>query len=312
MSRPNIVFMGTPEFAVPSLEILIRHDYPVVGVITQPDRPRGRGQTLTPTPIKIIAERHHLTILQPEKVKNHQFFDLFQNLSPELVVVAAFGQILPLEILEGAPMGCINVHPSLLPKYRGAAPINWTLIRGETKTGVTIMRMDEGLDTGDILMQEETIIGPDESFGVLHDRLAKVGAELLLKTIEMVQHGAIRRIPQDDSSATYAPRLNKEDGCIRWDRDVYSIVNLIRGLSPVPCAYTLYRGKKMKIFSSAGDVAPVSGSAGEVGMETQRGLPVAAKDGYVYLKDIQLEGKKKMPVHDFLKGFRLLPGDKLG
>jgi len=128
----------------------------------------------------------------------------------------------------------------------------------------------------------------------------------------MVQHGAIRRIPQDDSSATYAPRLNKEDGCIRWDRDVYSIVNLIRGLSPVPCAYTLYRGKKMKIFSSAGDVAPVSGSAGEVGMETQRGLPVAAKDGYVYLKDIQLEGKKKMPVHDFLKGFRLLPGDKLG
>ncbi len=312
MSSPNIVFMGTPEFAVPSLEILIRHHYPVVGVITQPDRPSGRGQTLTPTPVKIISEQHHIAVFQPEKVKHPGFVDLLQNLSPDLVVVAAFGQILPPEILEGVPMGCINVHPSLLPRYRGAAPINWALIRGETKTGVTIMRMDEGLDTGDILTQEEAIIEPDETFGMLHNRLAKMGAELLLKTIEMMEHGAVRRIPQDDSSATYAPRLKKEDGYIRWDSDVHSIVNLIRGLSPVPCAYTFFNGKKMKIYTSAGEIAPVSEIAGEVGMETERGLPVATRNGYVYLKDIHLEGKKKMPVHDFLKGFRLLPGEKLG
>lgn len=312
MSGPDIVFMGTPEFAVPSLELLIKHDYPVAGVITQPDRPKGRGRIFTPSPIKIVAERHEMAVFQPEKVKHSGFLDLFKNLSPDLVVVAAFGQILPPEILEIVPMGCINVHPSLLPRYRGAAPINWSLIRGETKTGVTIMRMDEGLDTGDILTQKETIIEPDETFGMLHDRLAKMGAKLLLKTIEMMRHGAVRRIPQDDSSATYAPRLKKEDGCIRWDCDVNSIVNLIRGLSPVPCAYTFFNGKKMKIYTSAGEIAPVSEIAGAVGMETERGLPVATRNGYVYLKDIQIEGKKKMPVHDFLKGFRLLPGDKLG
>jgi methionyl-tRNA formyltransferase len=312
MSGPDIVFMGTPQFAVPSLELLIKHDYPVAGVITQPDRPRGRGRIFTPSPIKIVAERHEMAVYQPEKVNCPAFIDLFRNLSPDLVVVAAFGQILPKEILEGAPMGCINVHPSLLPKYRGAAPINWSLIRGETKTGVTIMRMDEGLDTGDILTQEETIIEPDETFGILHDRLAKMGAELLVKTIEMMQRGVGRRVPQNDMSASYAPKLKKEDGHIHWDSDVHSIVNLIRGLSPAPCAYTFFDGRKMKIYSSEGEIAPVEGiDAGRVGMETHRGLPVAAKDGYVYLKDIQLEGKKRMFVCDFLKGFRLLPGDKL-
>lgn len=304
--------MGTPEFAVPSLEILIRHDYPVVGVITQPDRPRGRGQAITPSPVKAVAERHHLSVLQPEKVKNPVALALFRRLSPDLIVVAAFGQILPPEILEAPPMGCINVHPSLLPKYRGAAPINWSLIRGETKTGVTIMAMNEGLDTGDILMHEETIIVPDETFGALHDRLADMGAGLLLKTVELMQHGTVRRISQEDSAATYAPRLKKEDGCIRWDSDVHSIVNLIRGLSPVPCAYTFFNGKKIKIYSSTGERTPVTESAGKVGRETEEGLPVTAKNGLVYLRDVQLEGKKRMPVHDFLKGFRMTAGDRLG
>lgn len=312
MSKPGIIFMGTPAFAVPSLESLISHEYPIIGVITQPDRPRGRGQTITATPVKTIAERNNLLVFQPGKVEEPNFLDIFRDLSPDLIVVSAFGQILPREMIEGPPMGCINVHPSLLPKYRGAAPINWSLIRGETKTGVTIMLMNEGLDTGDILIQEETIIGQEETFGMLHDRLAKMGAELLVKTIEMIQNDAIRPIPQDNALATYAPKLKKEDGCIRWDSDVHSIVNLIRGLSPVPCAYTFFKGKKVKIFSSAGKIAPVKRRVGDVEMETAGGLSVATKNGVVYLKDVQLEGRKRMPVHDLLRGLVILPGDNLG
>jgi methionyl-tRNA formyltransferase len=312
MSKPSIVFMGTPAFAVPSLEILIRHEYPVVGVITQPDRPRGRGQTITAMPVKTIAEQHDLVVFQPEKVREPGFLDIFRDVAPDLVVVAAFGQILPREMIESPKMGCINVHPSLLPQYRGAAPINWTLIQGERKTGVTIMLMDEGLDTGDILLQEETIIEQEETFGTLHDRLAKMGAELLLKTIEMMQNSTVRPIPQDNALATYAPRLKKEDGRIRWDSDVHSIVNLIRGLSPVPCAYTFFKGKKLKVFSSAGEVVPVTGHVGEIEKETAQGLPVATTNGVVYLKEVQLEGKKRMPVQDLLRGLAILPGDHLG
>ncbi|MCX5845392.1 MAG: methionyl-tRNA formyltransferase [Deltaproteobacteria bacterium] len=312
MSKPKIVFMGTPEFAVPSLESLLRHDYPIVGVVTQPDRPKGRGQHLLPSPVKVFAQSHHLPVLQPERVRNSEFIELFRQLAPDLVVVAAFGQKLPGEILQTPKMGCINVHPSLLPKYRGAAPINWTLIRGETKTGVTIMMIDEGLDTGDILTQQETMIDPDETFGELHDRLADIGASLLLKTIEMILSGTVKQSPQDASGATYAPRLKKEDGLIRWDADIHQTVNLIRGLSPAPCAYTFFKGKMLKIFSAQGEEIPVTETPGTVGRETEKGLPLAAKDGYVYLKGIQLENKKRMSVHDFLRGFHISPGDTLG
>jgi methionyl-tRNA formyltransferase len=312
MSKPKIVFMGTPEFAVPSLESLLRHDYPIVGVVTQPDRPKGRGQHLIPSPVKAFAQSHHLPVMQPERVRNIEFIDLFRQLAPHLVVVAAFGQKLPGEILQTPKMGCINVHPSLLPKYRGAAPINWTLVRGETKTGVTIMLIDEGMDTGDIFTQEETLIAADETLGELHDRLADAGASLLLKTIEMILSGTAKKSPQDASGATYAPRLKKEDGLIRWDADIHQTVNLIRGLSPAPCAYTFFKGKMLKIFSAQGEEIPVTEIPGTVGRETEKGLPVAAKDGYVYLKVIQLENKKRMSVRDFLRGFRISPGDTLG
>lgn len=314
MSKPKIIFMGTPEFAVPSLESLLRHDYPIVGVVTRPDRPKGRGQHLIPSPVKVFAQSHRLPVLQPERVRNmdREFIDLFRQLAPDLVVVAAFGQKLPGEILQTPKMGCINVHPSLLPKYRGAAPINWTLIRGETKTGVTIMLIDEGMDTGDILTQEETLIAADETFGELHDRLADIGASLLLKTIEMILSGTAKQSPQDASGATYAPRLKKEDGLIRWDADIHQTVNLIRGLSPAPCAYTFFKGKMLKIFSAQGEEIPVTETPGTVGRETEKGLPVAAKDGYVYLKVIQMENKKRMSVHDFLRGFHMSPGDTLG
>ena len=304
--------MGTPEFAVPSLDSLIRNDYPIVAVVTQPDRPRGRGRIPAPPPIKVIAEKYGLSIIQPERLKNKEFVDYFSGIYPDLAVVAAFGQILPREILEIPKMGCINVHPSLLPKYRGAAPINWALIRGEAKTGVTIMLMDEGMDTGDILTLEETMIEPMETFGKLNNRLADMGARLLLATIDVVMSGNSTRRPQDASLATYAPRLTKKDGLIRWDADVHQVVNLIRGLSPAPCAYTFYKGKMLKIFSAVGEEAPSPESPGRIGIVTEKGLPVAVRNGHVHLQKIQLENKKRMSIPDFLRGFRMVPGDTLG
>jgi methionyl-tRNA formyltransferase len=304
--------MGTPEFAVPSLDILIRNDYPIAAVVTQPDRPRGRGRIPAPPPIKVIARKHGLPIVQPERLKDKEFVDYFSGIHPDMAVVAAFGQILPREILEIPKMGCINVHPSLLPKYRGAAPINWALIRGEVKTGVTIMLMDEGMDTGDILTQEETIIGPVETFGRLNGRLADMGAKLLIATIDMVISGNCTRRPQDASQATYAPRLTKEDGLIRWDADVQQTVNLIRGLSPAPCAYTFCKRKMLKIFSAVGEDIASPESPGRIGTVTEKGLPVAARNGYVYLQEVQLENKKRMSIMDFLRGSRMAPGETLG
>jgi methionyl-tRNA formyltransferase len=312
MTKPKIAFMGTPKFAVPSLDILIRNDYPIVTVVTQPDRPKGRGRIPAPPPIKVAAEKYGLPLVQPERLRTTEFTDYFSGIRPDLAVVAAFGQILPREILDIPKMGCINVHPSLLPKYRGAAPINWALIRGEEKTGVTIMLMDEGMDTGDILTQEETMIEPVETFGNLNDRLAVMGARLLLATIDMLASGNSARTPQDASLATYAPRLTKEDGLIRWDADVQQPVNLIRGLSPTPCAYTFFKGKMLKIFSAVGEEIPSPESPGKIGTVAEKGLPVAARNGYVYLQEIQLENKKRMSIRDFLRGCRMAPGDILG
>jgi methionyl-tRNA formyltransferase len=312
MTKPKIAFMGTPEFAVPSLDILIKNDYPIVAVVTQPDRPKGRGRVPARPPIKVAAEKYGLPVVQPERLRTTEFTDYFSGIYPDLAVVVAFGQILPREILQIPKTGCINVHPSLLPIYRGAAPINWALIRGEVKTGITIMQMDEGMDTGDILAQEETMIEPMETFGELNDRLAVMGARLLLTTIDMVARGSSTRTPQDASLATYAPRLTKEDGLIRWDADVLQTVNLIRGLSPAPCAYTLYKGKMLKIFSAVGEEIPPPESPGRIGTVTEKGLPVAARNGYVYLQEVQLENKKRMSIRDFLRGCRMAPGDILG
>jgi methionyl-tRNA formyltransferase len=309
--KPKILFMGTPEFAVPSLKILLEQDHSVIGVVTQPARPKGRGKQLAPPPLKVFAEAHHLSILQPEHVRSPEFLELFRRLAPDLVVVVAFGQILPKEMLELPRLGCINVHPSLLPTYRGAAPLNWTIIRGEKKTGVTIMQMDEGMDSGAILLQEETAIGDRETVGELHDRLAIRGAQLLMETIRIIEAGAIRRIPQDHTAATFAPRLKKEDGVIRWDADVRGIVRLIRGLSPTPCAYTFFDGKILRIFQAAETDAPLSASPGTLSISGNE-LLVSTANGMVSLLDVQLEGKKRMPVKDFLRGFRLKPGDRLG
>jgi methionyl-tRNA formyltransferase len=312
MPKPRVLFMGTPAFAVPALTGLVKHGYPVIGVVTQPDRPQGRGRATAPSPVKLLADDLGLTVFQPEKVRHPSFLATFRDLAPDLVVVAAFGQILPKEIIIGPRLGCINIHPSLLPKYRGAAPINWALIRGEEKTGVTIMRMDEGVDSGAILLQEETPIGPTETYGMLHDRLAKMGAELLLIALAMLQADTLQPKPQDDRLATAAPRLGREDGLIHWGNDCRNIVSLIRGLSPTPSAYTRFTEKQLKVFMAGAETGTVTEAPGTVVGETAAGLRVAAGNGYVLLKELQLEGKKRMDVRDFLRGVRIAPGQVLG
>jgi methionyl-tRNA formyltransferase len=312
--KPKILFMGTPEFAVPSLEILATNNYDIEGVVTQPDKPKGRKKVPFPSPVKLAAKSYDIPVFQPERVRDSKFIDLFKAMSPDMVVLAAFGQILPKEIIDFPPMGCINVHPSLLPKYRGAAPINWALIRGEKKTGVTIMLMDEGVDSGDILLQEETDIDPDEIFEGLHEKLALMGAELLLKAVEGVVNGTVVRTPQDASFATYAPRLTVESGYIDWNKDSKDIVNLIRGLSPSPGAYSFLRDKKLKIyFAVPGAGVGNSGEKepGRLGKLLESGLQVITGDGHVYLQDVQLEGKKRMPIDDFLRGYKISEDDVL-
>lgn len=299
---PKIMFMGTPEFAVPSLELLVQSGCNIIAVVTQPDRPKGRGRKNEPPPVKTIAEKHGLAIHQPERVRDEFFLALFREFAPDMVVLVAFGQILPKEIIERPPLGCINLHPSLLPKYRGAAPMNWALIRGETVTGLSIIEMAEKVDAGDILLQKETAIEPGENFGSLHDRLAREGARLLLEAVRGILEGRIVGTPQDDSQATFAPRFKKEDARIDWKRDVLDIVNLIRGLSPVPAAFTVLEGRQLKVFSAEAEEGPVSEPPGAVLPNTAKGLPIAAGNGYVYLREVQVEGKKKMPVGEFLKG----------
>jgi methionyl-tRNA formyltransferase len=309
--KPRILFMGTPEFAVPALEMLVREGYPIVAVVTQPDRPRGRGRKSEAPPVKRAAEEHRIPVLQPERVRDEAFLKIFRELDPDLVVLVAFGQILPAEMIEYPKMGCLNIHPSLLPRYRGAAPINRAIIRGEEKTGVTIIRMDAGVDSGDILIQEETPIGPDETYDDLHDRLAGQGARLLLKAIEGAGAGTLKRMPQDHALATYAPRLKKEEGHIDWRAGVKDIVNLIRGLSSSPGAYALWRGRQLKIFGASGEEVETSATPGAIGRETDRGLPIVAGNGYVYLKEVQLEGKKRMRIRDFLRGCRISSDETL-
>ncbi|MCX5826585.1 MAG: methionyl-tRNA formyltransferase [Deltaproteobacteria bacterium] len=312
MPKSRLLFMGTPEFAVPSLKMLIHAGYPVVGVTTQPDKPKGRGQRLQPSPVKELAEEYGLLVLQPERVRDDTFLQLFRGLNPDLVVVAAFGQILPGEILERPKLGCLNVHPSLLPKYRGAAPLNWALIRGEKTTGVTIMMMDAGVDTGDIILQEETPVREGETCDGLHDRLAMMGADLLLKAVGQIEGGTAVRTPQDHQQATHAPRLKKEDGRIDWGRDAAAIVNFIRGLAATPGAYTSLGGKVLKIFRAEAEAGPAGEATGEIGPATKKGLPVTTGNGCVYLQEVQLEGKNRMTIQDFLRGYRLPPHTRLG
>lgn len=310
MTGLRIVFMGTPEFACPTLQVLIDRGENVVAVVTQPDRPKGRGQQMQAPPVKELAQKYGIPVLQPLKVRAPEAIEEIRALKPDLIVVVAFGQILPKALLDIPPKGCINVHASLLPRYRGAAPLNWCIINGEAETGVTTMLMDVGLDTGDMLLKKTTPIDPDEDAQSLHDRLSAIGAEALAETLDLLVAGRLIPEKQDDSQSCYAPMLKKELGCIDWTQGAQEIKNLVRGITPWPGAYTYCDGKMLKIFrvrTSTGSGAPSS-----ILKADKTGIEVACARGSLIIEELQLEGKKRLPAVEFLAGCRLSPGMTLG
>lgn len=302
--------MGTPEFAVASLRALIESEHEVVAVVAQPDKPKGRGHRITPPPTKVLAQEHNITVLQPEKIKNQEFYDQLQYLNPDLICVTAYGKILPKEILELPPHGCINVHASLLPKYRGAAPINWAIVRGETVTGITTMLMDEGMDTGDMLLKQELPISDDDNAGTISDKLSQMGGDLLIKTIEQLKEGKLSPTKQDESEATYAPMLKKSDGEIDWGKAAIEIHNLIRGMNPWPGTFTKLAGKSLKIFRT--EIVQGEGNPGEVISSDKYSLTVATGQGALGILELQLEGNKRLDVKSFVAGHPIVEGTLLG
>jgi methionyl-tRNA formyltransferase len=295
--------MGTPEFAVASLDALVKEGYDIAGVITAPDKPAGRGMKMNTSAVKQYAVEHSLTILQPEKLKNPQFLEELKNLHADVQIVVAF-RMLPDVVWNMPRMGTINVHASLLPKYRGAAPINWAIINGEKETGVTTFLLTHEIDTGNILLQDKVAIDDDENAGTLHDKLKMTGAQLLLKTISGVMNGDVAPRKQSDAEVTHAPRIYTDTCKIDWNKSAESVHNLIRGLSPYPAAFTVLQNKIFKIYRSSFEVSQVQIPAGSVVTDNKSYLRFSAADGYVYAKEVQIEGKKRMSVEDFLKGFR--------
>ncbi len=290
----RVIFMGTPDFAVPSLEALLtKHE--VVLVVTQPDKPKGRGKKMVPTPVKACALEHGIPVLQPEKVKEPEFVEQLRSYEPDLIAVTAFGQILSEPILEMPKYGCINVHGSLLPKYRGAAPMQWSIIDGEKVTGITTMYMAKGLDSGDMLLKAEVEITDEDTFATIHDKMAVTGANLLLDTLDQLEAGTLERIPQDHDAATYAPMITKETGHIDWSKNRQDIINLIRGLNPVPAAYTIYEEEVLKIFGAViSDVQVDDAANGEIVAVVKKGFVVKCGDGCLLITEVQARGGKRM------------------
>lgn len=308
----RIVFMGTPDFAVPSLQALMDAGHEVAAVFTQPDKPKGRKQILTPPPVKELALRHSVPVFQPKTLKTEEAQESLRGLHPDVIVVAAYGKILPKAVLEIPPYGCVNVHASLLPKYRGAAPIQWAVLNGEPETGVTTMQMAEGVDTGDILFSEKTPIGPEETSGELTARLSVLGSKLIVRTLEAMQNGSAVRTPQDDSKSSHVKMLSRELSGIDWSRTACEIHNQVRGLNPWPVAETKLKGKRLKIYRAR--VVP-----GMVGMT---GQITVGKDGEFFvscgggtsleLLEVQPENGKRMGGTDFLRGRPKEDGNILG
>lgn len=311
-ANPRILFMGTPEFAVSSLEALFRHGYDIVGVVTQPDRPKGRGKKTASSPVKNLALEKGLEVLQPEKASDPVFCDLIPAKRVDLIIVVAFGQILRRRLLEIPAWGVINIHASLLPAYRGAAPIPWVILNREPKTGLTLMRMDEGLDTGPILFQKEIAIGDEETAGQLHDRLAGMSGEFLIRALSQMKEFPVREQPQDPVRATYAPKIEREIGLIDWHESAANVSARIRGLDPKPGAFTLYEGNEIKLFSSrVEDEKRPHAVPGRV-VRSHKGLTVETGGGAVEIREVQLAAKKRISAVDFLRGFSLPEGTVLG
>lgn len=309
----KIVFMGTPDFAEKSLEAIYNSGHEILAVVTNPDRPKGRGMKMVSSPVKEFAISKNLKIYQPEKVrKNIEFIEEIKKLQPDVICVVAYGKILPKEILDIPKLGCINVHGSLLPKYRGAAPIQWAVINGEKITGITTMYMDVGMDTGDMILKEEVNIGEDETTGELWDKLSEVGAKLLVKTLKQIEDGTATRIPQGEDFSM-APMLNKEMSKINWNsQSAQEIKNLVRGLNPIMGTYSYLNDKKIKFWKV--DVLPLENENVENGTilksNSKDGLYIKAKDGMIKVLEIQGENSKRMPIQDFLRGNELEEGKR--
>jgi methionyl-tRNA formyltransferase len=307
----KLIFLGTPEFAVPTLEALVAAGHNILEVITQPDRPKGRHQTLTPSPVKLAALRHDLKVFQPDRIRQAESVAHLRALAPDAMVIVGYGQIIPQSIIDIAPLGVINVHASLLPELRGAAPIQWSIARGHEKTGVTTMRIDSGLDTGDIAMKWETPVDPDETAPELSPRLASAGADLLLKTLIGLANETIKPVPQNNSLATLAPILKKEDGRIDWTLPAKTIHNLIRGLQPWPGAFTMFRGQSLHLWRSR--LVATKWNLAPGALVQDEGVFAVAGDGAaLQLLELQLEGRKRMPAEVFANGHRITTTEQLG
>ena len=307
----HLVFCGTPQFAVPTLEKLVASGFRVGLVVTQPDRPKGRGLELVASPVKQAAQKLNLTITQPERIKNNEEFRAqLAAIKPDAIIVVGYGRLIPQWMLDLPPLGNINLHASLLPKYRGAAPIQWSIANGETVSGVTTMRLDAGLDTGDILLQGELAIAPEDTAETLAPRLASIGAELMIETLQGLQSASVHRRPQDHSKATLAPILKKEDGLVDFSRTATEIVNRMRGFQPWPGAYTNFRGKNLQILRArmATEAVPPS----ELLVSGDRLFAGCGRNTSLELLELQLEGKKRTSARDFIHGYRPKPGEKLG
>lgn len=302
--------MGTPEFAVPSLELLLSNGYTIPAVVTAPDKPRGRGRQLSYTPIKEIALKHDLAVLQPESLKDPGFISRLVSLDSDLIVVVAF-RILPREVFTVPRLGSFNLHASLLPKYRGAAPINWAIINGEKETGVTTFFLQEKVDTGSILLQARLPVLPEDNAGTVHDKLAGVGAEIVLHTVRLIEQGKAVPKKQDDALASPAPKIFKDDCRINWNQPALALHNRIRGLSPYPAAFTLHRVNMIKLYRSALSTIRSQQSPGTVLIDGGK-LIVATADTLLSIEELQLEGRKRMPVHEFLRGYPLRTGERFG
>lgn len=303
----NVVFMGTPEFAVPTLEALVK-EHNVSAVVTQPDKPKGRGKKMMFSAVKEKALEHGLTVYQPEKVKDSDFVQVLKELAPDIMVVVAFGQILSEEILNIPKYGCINVHGSLLPEYRGAAPIQWSIIHGREYGGVTTMYMAKGLDSGDMILKAQEKIRDDDTYGSLYDRLSVIGADLLIKTLELIESGEAQRTPQNDAEATTAPMITREMERINWNDRADNIVNLIKGLNPQPVAHTLLKGEKLKIWFAEKEGNGYTGTPGEIVDVRKKDFVVMTADGAVAVKEVQAQGGKKMTTDAYMRGHAIDKG----
>lgn len=311
----KIVFMGTPDFAVQTLENCIEH-HKVIGVFTQPDKPKGRGKKMAPTPVKITAEKYDIDVYQPDKIRKKEWVDLLRALNPDVIVVVAYGQILSQEILDIPKFGCINVHASLLPKYRGAAPINWAIANGESITGITTMQMDAGLDTGDMLLKSSVEITADMNAGELHDLLSVRGADLLIETLNKVEKGELDRVKQNSEESSYASMLNKEISLIDWNMPATMICNRIRGFNPWPVAHTKYKDETLKIFKAKPieehETELERHKSGTVLSSDKSGISVMTGNGVLLIEELQLGSLKRMSAHAFLLGHEIEIGTVLG